>query len=269
MDLKAGTFHVPPRRVDALNQLLDVIIAKDFRVSARTLSRLTGSLVSMSLAMGPVVRLWTRAMYRDICLALCWDQPICLSSDSRSEVLFWKQNFDNSGYPIWAPSPKVEVLSYSDASGLGWGGFAVHINGKPAVGSWSEEESGKSSTFRELRAIRYVLESYSEDLRGKEVCHRTDNRNAESIMSVGSRVPDLHREAVLVYKLCRELNIRLSVEWVSRNDNSTADELSRVEDATDYMLDRKCFCYIDKLWGPHTVDRFASIKTKQLDRFCS
>ena len=136
------------------------------------------------------------------------------------------------------------------------------------MGSWSEEESGRSSTFHELRAIWYVLESYSEDLRGKEVCHRTDNRNAE-IMSVGSRVPDLHREAVMVYKLCRELNILLSVEWVSRNDNNTADELSRVDDATDYTLDPKCFRYIDQLWGPHTVDRFASIKTKQLDRYCS
>ena len=101
-------------------------------------------------------------------------------------MLFWKQNFDNSGYPIWAPSPEVEVLTYSDASGLGWGGFVTHINGKPAVGSWSEEESGRSSTFPGLRAIRYVLELYSEDLRGKEVCHRTDNRNAEIIMSVVS-----------------------------------------------------------------------------------
>lgn len=42
MDLKAGT---SPRRVDAFKQLLD-IIAKDFHVSARTLSRMTGSLVS-------------------------------------------------------------------------------------------------------------------------------------------------------------------------------------------------------------------------------
>ena len=74
-------------------------------------------------------------------------------------------------------------------------------------------KSDRSSTFRELRAIRYVLESYSSDFRGKEVCHRTDNRNAEIIMSVGSRVPDLHREAVLVSKICCELNIRLSVEW--------------------------------------------------------
>ena len=47
VDLKAGTFHVPPRRVDALKQLLDIIIAKDFCVSARTLSRVTGSLVTI------------------------------------------------------------------------------------------------------------------------------------------------------------------------------------------------------------------------------
>ena len=66
VDLKAGTFHVAPHRVDALQQLLDIIIAEDFHVSARTLACLTGSLVSMSLATGPVVRLWMRAMYRDI-----------------------------------------------------------------------------------------------------------------------------------------------------------------------------------------------------------
>ena len=113
-----------------------------------------------------------------------------------------------------------------------------------------------------------MLESHSSDLRGKEVCHRTNNRNAE-IMSVGSRVPDLHREAVLVYKLCRELNIRLSVEWVSRIHNSIADEFSRLEYATDYMLDPKCFPSIDGLWGPRIVDRFASTKTKQLVRYCS
>lgn len=73
----------------------------------------------------------------------------------------------------------------------------------------------------------------------------------------------------MVYKLCRDLNSQLSVEWVSKDDNSIAHALSRVEDATDYMLDPKCSRYIDRLWGPHTVDRFASIKTKQLVRYCS
>lgn len=269
MDLKEGKFRVPTHRMDALRRLIDTVIKDNYFVSARMLARVAGSLVSMMLAMGPVVRLWTRAIYTDICQALSWDRRIALSLRSRTEVQFWKENLDTTGYPVWTPSPKIEVITYSDASGQGWGGFSVNINGAAAVGSWSEDEKVKSSTFRELRAIRLVLESYGKDLQGKEVCHRTDNKNAETIMSVGSRVPELQLEAVAVYKLCRELNIRLSVEWLSRDDNVEADELSRIEDTNDYMLDPNCFKLIDKRWGPHTIDRFASIKTRQLERYCS
>lgn len=269
MDLRYGIFQVPARRVDALNQLIVTIIEKRFTVSARCLSRLAGSLVSMGLALGPVVRLWTRSIYSDICKADCWDKPFLMSEESQTEVLFWRDNFDCSGYPIWSPSPKVEVLTYSDASGQGWGGYAVHFSDKVARGSWSSAESLKSSTFREVKAIRLVLESYSDEVRGKEVLHRTDNKNAEIVLSVGSRNKELHQEAVAVYKLCRELNMRLSVEWISRDENVEADEMSRFDDPNDYMLDPSCFRYINEVWGPHTVDRFASMKTSQLERYCS
>ena len=72
-----------------------------------------------------------------------------------------------------------------------------------------------------------------------------------------------------VYKLCQQLNIRLSVEWLSRDDNREADILSRFDDPNNYMLDPFCFHIIDEAWGPQTVDRFASVQTKQLERYCS
>ena len=100
--------------------------------------------------------------------------------------------FVNTGYPIWSPSLKPEVLTYSDASDSGWGGFAVQVGGKVAVGNWSVDESSKSSTFRELRATGLVLKSFAPLLRGKEVLHRTDNKNTEIILSIGSRKSDLH-----------------------------------------------------------------------------
>ena len=50
-------FQVPERRVQDPKQLINMIIGKRFTVSARCLSRLTGSLESMGLALGPVVRL--------------------------------------------------------------------------------------------------------------------------------------------------------------------------------------------------------------------
>ena len=48
-----------------------------------------------------------------------------------------------------------------------------------------------------------------------------------------------------VYKLCRELKMRLSVEWVSRDYNVEVDQLSRFNDSNDYMLDPASFRYID------------------------
>lgn len=179
----------------------------------------------MGLALGPVVRLWTRAIYSDIGQADCWDKPFLLSEESHTEVLFWRDNFNCSRYPIWSPSPKVEVVTHSDATGDGWGGYAVQFSDKTARGKWSSAESLKSSTFREVKAIRLVLESYSEEVRGKEVLHRTDNKNAEIVLSVGSRNKELHQEAVAVYKLWRELNMRLSVEWISRDENVEADDM--------------------------------------------
>ena len=106
-------------------------------------------------------------------------------------------------------------------------------------------------------------------LEGKEVRHRTDSQSAERIMTVGSRNPELHKEAILLYKVCREHNIRLSVEWVSRDLNENADYLSRLDDPDDYKLDPRVFRSIDNCWGPHTYDRFASMKTNQLPRFSS
>ena len=50
--------------------------------------------------------------------------------------------------------------------------------------------------------------------------------------------------------------------------NTLADDLSRIEDSNDYMLDPSGFANLDRCWAPHTVDRFASVKTKQLGRFC-
>ena len=51
-------------------------------------------------------------------------------------------------------------------------------------------------------------------------------------------------EAVLVYRLCLELGMRLTVEWVRKDENTSADQLSRLEDSYDYMLDPACFNYM-------------------------
>ena len=51
-------------------------------------------------------------------------------------------------------------------------------------------------------------------------------------------------EAVAVYRLCRELCMHLTFEWVNKVENMRSDKLSRLEDSNDHKLDSACFTYI-------------------------
>ena len=52
-------------------------------------------------------------------------------------------------------------------------------------------------------------------------------------------------------------------------DNQVADYLSRIVDEDDWMVHPMIFHQLDELWGPHTVDRFANVNNRQLERFNS
>ena len=93
--------------------------------------------------------------------------------------------------------------------------------------------------------------------------------NVEHILKVGSPKPKLHSEAVAIYTLCRQNNIHLEPKWVPRECNQETDALSRQADRDDRMLNPNHFAALDILWGPHTIDRFSTVRTRQVPRFCS
>ena len=51
--------------------------------------------------------------------------------------------------------------------------------------------------------------------------------------------------------------------------NARADLLSRIVDYDDWYLNPAVFAWLDSIWGPHTVDRFADHHNCQLHRFNS
>ena len=104
-----------------------------------------------------------------------------------------------------------------------------------------------SSSFREIRAIRFVLHSFSSFLAGKECKHRSDNQSVCSMLTVGSSKPHLQNEAVAIYNVCHEAGIRFSAEWIPRHLNVKADYLSKVVDTGDWMLNPVHFRQLDIL----------------------
>ena len=55
----------------------------------------------------------------------------------------------------------------------------------------------------------------------------------------------------------------------AREENEFADYLSRVVDYDDWMLNPVVLQELDIMWGPHTIDRFADVHNRQLERFNS
>ncbi|XP_028514422.1 uncharacterized protein LOC114574912 [Exaiptasia diaphana] len=141
-------------------------------ISAREIARATGIIISMGLALGPVARLFTRSLYalqNSVPFLSC---KVCLSEDSLNEVQFWINNFsDLVGQPMWHSSPCIDVISYSDASSTGWGGYTVQLGQLVARGDWVEEDRRQSSTYRELKAWLCPgsegVDSFTLDWRGE------------------------------------------------------------------------------------------------------
>ena len=244
VNLKQGLFSVPPKKVTSLKHKLELFRSSQ-KTTARRISSLVGTVVSMGTAIGPVARMWTRSLYALVKKAPSWDSLITLSDNVSAEIKFWSICFEKfNGNHVWPTSPIVNVMSYSDSSDFAWGGYIVQIVDHVAKESFTEVEAAQSPTWRGLKGAFYVLASYLKQLQGMVVKHRTDNQNVIRALSNGSKNELVQELVVDIFKLCVEFNIQLVPEWISRGDNQWANFVSKDLDRDDYT----CFILIFLLY---------------------
>jgi len=92
-----------------------------------------------------------------------------------------------------------------------------------ANGQWSPDKVAKSSTWRELRAVRLVLDSFQDKLKNERIRWFSDNQNVVRIVHCGSRQPHLQSEALGIFATCLKSNIRVEPEWIPREENELDD----------------------------------------------
>ena len=268
IDLNKGEFMVPENKICVLNsQLCEVI--KIGRVTARQLASVVGKLISMSLALGPVMRQMTHSLYAVLNDKTAWCQKLVLTPEALQELRFWFSEISKfNGQRIW-PKPSAVRVAYSDASATGYGGYTGEHCTMVANGHWSPEEATQNSTRWELRGVRLVLEAFQARLENERVRWFTDNQNVVHIVQYGSRQPALQAEALKLFSACIRHHIHIEPEWIPRERNELADYYSRMVDNDDWMLNPATFNWLNSFWGPYTVDRFASATNAQLPRFNS
>ncbi|VDH99083.1 Hypothetical predicted protein [Mytilus galloprovincialis] len=161
---------------------------------------------------------------------------------------------------------------FSDASGEGYGGYIAEAGNSKMVemfGAWDAHETNMSSTWRELEAVHRVLKTNLPTLNGQSVKIHTDNKNVETILKVGSKKTHLQDINMEIQNACEQSNVSFFAQWIPRENNTHADTLSRLNDCDDWGVQTWLFRTLDREWGPHTVDRFASSYNKKCDKFNS
>ena len=209
IDLEKSMLEVPLEKIAVLcSQLKEALHAK--ALSARSLASITGKLISMSIALGPVTRLMTRSLYTLINTRNSWCHILTISPEAFTELQFWVEQINNfNGQSIWHSPSAVRVV-YSDASSSGYGGYLVEHGCYIAHGQWLPQERIQSSTWRELNAVHKVLASLTDKLENQRIRWFTDNQNVVRILNTGSRNPLLQQEALAIY-LTSQLPTRLEL----------------------------------------------------------
>ena len=121
---------------------------------------------------------------------------------------------------------------WTDSSSYGWGCVYDQLE---ASGIWDCETIYEHINFKELLTVLYAL-----------------NELAESI-----------------WALALSENIQIRIIHIAGASNDQADHLSRLSQQYEWQLHPGIFSQLDDMWGPHTMDRFASLSTAQLQTYNS
>ena len=71
----------------------------------------------------------------------------------------------------------------------------------------------------------------------------------------------LSRIATAIWSLALTHNVQLKAQHLKETSNVQADTLSRLSFKYEWSLNKKIYDYFNVLWGPHTIDRFATMAT--------
>jgi hypothetical protein len=264
-----GCIRITECRLRNFFEHIESIISNDYVISARQLSSFTGKIISTGAVVGNVSRIMTRHCSMSIVAAQDWDSAFKLDQYSVNEIEFWRENLSAANVRHCFTNNAPHCFIYSDASGTGCGAHMTLNQDYICHNMWSKEEGAKSSTWRELYAIKYALESFCTTLENSHVKWFTDNQGAAKIVEVGSMRSDLQTLALRIFQICTQYKILLDIQWVPRTEVTKADFISRIIDLDDWQITRSLFDHLENLWGPHSIDCFANHYNHKISRFYS
>ena len=154
-----------------------------------------------------------------------------------------------------------------DASSIGWG---VSFGKMKAQGLWTKNMSYRSSNYRELFTVLMALRTFRKQFHCKIIQILSDNVTTVAYLNhMGGPYKDLTDLACVIWLECFRNRVIVISRHLKGVLNVRADQLSRLQTKFEWRLHPLLFKMLDRLWGPHSVDRFASLTTTHLKQYNS
>lgn len=248
--------EIPKCRVVKVKHDIKRIVQKG-EASARALARVAGQLISFSRAVIPT-KLLLRSIYRLIKTRCNWQSILQLNTECQTDLEWWLASLSawNGRSVCLSNAEKIQITT--DASAIGWGG-AIVTQPQEAQGFWNPDIARSSSNSRELMAVLLSLRSFLPLISRKNVQVLTDNITTAAYINLqGGSNKLLSEIATEIWSLSIRNNFLIQAKYIQGKHNIRADGLSRLRPHYEWQLHPGVFQYIDKIFGPHTIDRFAS-----------
>ena len=240
-------------------------VLKKQSVTARGLARIAGQCVSMSKCVLPA-KLLLRNVYRLLKSRLCWSDVLLLDTCTNNDLKWWYESLTQWNGVIVENKP-IDCQLVTDASSIAWGAWTDSLK---AQGFWNHRVAYASSNYRELLAVYMGLMSFRKMFANKHVQILSDNITVVAFVNkFGGASKELDCLARDIHLMAMDNKITLQAAYLSGVENWKADQLSRMSSTYEWMLHPNLFRYLDRVWGPHQVDRFASFMTTQLPEYNS
>jgi hypothetical protein len=270
LDSQRNVFEVPAVKLDRLRKGLFNNLSHQKVCSARDIAKTIGRIISLFHAFGNLVYFMTKNGSLWISERASWSGRTELPNVVVNELQFWYKNLYKAiRQPLDKGLTRYTKIIYSDASETGCGAFVVGQPGLEMVHYWTPLERLTSSTYRELRTVFLFLEVHGDKFQGVSVKWYTDNQGVPHIIRKGSMKTDLNLTNLKIFQLCLQYDIDLSIDWVPRELNTVADDLSKEQDWDDWAISDNISQTVQKAYGPFTADLFASNLTNKLPKFYS
>jgi Reverse transcriptase (RNA-dependent DNA polymerase) len=269
IDTEKGEFYIPVDKLKRIRDCAKLLLTESSKnarwVPARAVARLCGLVMCISLAFKGA-HFFTRCLYDALKTKSSWNGKVKLANQAMSHLKFFARLHSLwNGRKIWAVTATCALTV--DASDLGWGAKAE--NGAEAHGHWGKSGKEKHIMVRECYAVYHGLRSFLSQYRDQVVDVVCDNCAVVfGLARFTSRSYDLMRVISLIFWLCHRNNITLVPRLIASELN-VVDSLSRKNLDGEWCLRRWAFAWIQGLYGPHDIDRFASHACHLLPRYNS